>query len=81
MALLRKSFPQKLPPSSALDSNLNRHCYDFNRKVFRHVVKYPEAKTSNAINITLTYGYDIGISSKWNNYVHYFNPADLSGSE
>jgi len=39
--------------------------------------KYPEAKTSNSINITLIYGFDIGIASKWNSYVHSYDAADL----
>lgn len=52
------------------------------RKLAKVVIfEYPEAKKLNSINITLIYGYDIGISSKWNSYVHSFDSADLLGSE
>ncbi|NQZ90185.1 MAG: RDD family protein [Colwellia sp.] len=42
---------------------------------------YPESLNKNMIQVTLTYGYDIGIASKWNSYNHQFNPQDIIGSE
>lgn len=42
---------------------------------------YPESLNKNLIQVTLTYGYDIGIASKWNSYNHRFNPQELKGSE
>ncbi|MBA6296070.1 RDD family protein [Colwellia sp. MB02u-9] len=42
---------------------------------------YPESLNKNLIQVTLTYGYDIGIASKWNSYNHQFNPQELKGSE
>jgi uncharacterized RDD family membrane protein YckC len=42
---------------------------------------YPESLNKNLIQVTLTYGYDIGIASKWNSYTHQFNPQELKGSE
>ena len=41
------------------------------------VVNYPELINRNALNINLTYGYDIGISSKWSSHVYRFNPDEL----
>jgi len=40
---------------------------------------YPESLNKNLIQVTLTYGYDIGIASKWNSYNHQFNPQELKG--
>lgn len=42
---------------------------------------HPESRNKNLIQVTLTYGYDIGIASKWNSYNHQFNPQELNGSE
>jgi hypothetical protein len=42
---------------------------------------YPEALNKNLIQVTLTYGYDIGITSKWNSYNHSFNPKEIDVSE
>lgn len=42
---------------------------------------YPESKNKDLIQVTLSYGYDIGIASKWYNYNHQFNPQLLEGSE
>lgn len=42
---------------------------------------YPDSINKNLIQVTLTYGYDIGIASKWNNYNHQFNPQELMNSE
>lgn len=42
---------------------------------------YPESLNKNLIQVTLTYGYDIGIASKWNSYNHQFNPQELNGSK
>lgn len=41
------------------------------------VQHYPEAKQTDAIKITLAYGYDIGIASKWNSYTLTFDPETL----
>lgn len=41
------------------------------------VQHYPEAKQTDAINITLAYGYDIGIASKWDSYTLSFDPKTL----
>lgn len=38
---------------------------------------FPDVKNKDAINITLSYGYDIGIWSQWYNHTHVFNPAEL----
>jgi hypothetical protein len=42
---------------------------------------YADAKNKNVIQITLTYGYDLGIWSKWFNHTHVFKPADLQATE
>jgi len=42
---------------------------------------YPESLNKNLIQVTLTYGYDIGIASKWNSYNHQFNPKEIKASE
>jgi len=42
---------------------------------------YPESLNKNMIQVTLTYGYDIGIASKWNSYNHQFNPQAIENSE
>lgn len=42
---------------------------------------YPEALNKNLIQVTLTYGYDIGIASKWNSHNHQFDPNEIKVSE
>lgn len=55
---------------------------DFARKLASMVVKnYPETKNKDALRITLTYGYDIGIWSQWSNHTHDFNPGEFAGAE
>lgn len=38
---------------------------------------FPEAYDKDVIGITLVYGYDIGIFSRWNNYQYNFNPLEI----
>lgn len=45
------------------------------------MANYADAKNKNVIQITLTYGYDIGIWSRWFNFTHAFKPADLQVAE
>jgi uncharacterized RDD family membrane protein YckC len=45
------------------------------------MTNYADAKNKNLIQITLTYGFDIGIWSQWSNYTHVFKPADLQVTE
>ena len=45
------------------------------------IANYPEALQKDTVQITLTYGYDIGISSKWYNHPHRFDPRDIQGAE
>ncbi|MEZ9426533.1 RDD family protein [Vibrio lentus] len=45
------------------------------------IYTYPESLNKNLIKVTLTYGYDIGIASKWNSYNYKFNPQELKSSE
>ena len=42
---------------------------------------YPEALNKSLIQVTLTYGYDIGIASKWNSHNHQFDPNEIKVSE
>lgn len=42
---------------------------------------YPESLQKDVVQINLTYGYDIGITSLWRNHAHRFNPKDLGGHE
>ena len=42
---------------------------------------YPEAINKDTIQIILTYGYDIGIASKWSSYTHNFDPDDFQSAE
>jgi uncharacterized RDD family membrane protein YckC len=42
---------------------------------------YPESLSKNLIQVTLTYGYDIGIASKWISYNHRFDPNEIMVSE
>jgi uncharacterized RDD family membrane protein YckC len=41
----------------------------------------PASRDKDIIQVTLIYGYDIGIASKWNSYVHQFYPQELLGLE
>lgn len=41
---------------------------------------YPQAAQLDTINITFTYGYDTGIWSSWQRYVHQFTVADFYDS-
>jgi len=45
------------------------------------IAKYPEATNKDTIQIILTYGYDIGISSKWYSHTHNFDPSELKSGE
>ena len=55
---------------------------NFARKLAAIVVKnYPETKNKDALRITLTYGYDIGIWSQWSNHTYDFNPGEFAGAE
>lgn len=45
------------------------------------IANYPEALERDNIQIILTYGYDIGIASKWSSHVYSFNPHDIQDSE
>lgn len=38
---------------------------------------HSEAVEKEVIRVTLSYGYDIGIASKWKNHVYNFNPKEL----
>ena len=42
---------------------------------------YPEALNKSLSQVTLTYGYDIGIASKWNSHNHQFDPNEIKVSE
>ncbi|MCP3674686.1 MAG: RDD family protein [Gammaproteobacteria bacterium] len=55
---------------------------EFARHLATIVVKnYPETMNKDALRITLTYGYDIGIWSQWLNHTHDFNPSEFAGEE
>lgn len=55
---------------------------DTAKQLAQTIIKtYPESLNKNLIQVTLTYGYDIGIASKWNSYNHQFNPQELKDSE
>jgi len=41
------------------------------------VLKFPDLQNIDNIQLTLTYGYDIGIWSYWKNQIHTFRPEDL----
>lgn len=42
------------------------------------ISNYTGAETKDIIQVTLTYGYDIGIWSFWRNYNHKFTPNNLN---
>lgn len=44
-------------------------------------MKLPEALNKDTLQITLAYGYDIGIWSWWSNYTHEFDPKEFAGSD
>jgi uncharacterized RDD family membrane protein YckC len=55
---------------------------EFARHLATIVVKnYPEARNKDALRITLTYGYDIGIWSQWTSHAHDFNPREFVSVE
>jgi uncharacterized RDD family membrane protein YckC len=45
------------------------------------IANYPQALQKDTIQITLTYGYDIGITSSWSNHAHNFNPREIQSTE
>ncbi len=45
------------------------------------ITHYPEVRNKDAIQIILTYGYDIGIGSKWLNRTYSFDPDELQSTE
>ncbi len=45
------------------------------------IANYPDAINKDTIQIILTYGYDIGIASKWSSYTHNFDPDELQSVE
>ncbi|WP_413701977.1 hypothetical protein ACLKMH_10890 [Psychromonas sp. KJ10-10] len=56
--------------------------FDTAKQLAQTIIKtYPESLNKNLIQVTLKYGYDIGIVSKWNSYNYQFNPKELNGSE
>jgi hypothetical protein len=42
---------------------------------------YPESLNKDVIQVTLTYGYDIGITSMWNKHNYTFSPDEFNVSE
>lgn len=55
---------------------------EFARRLAAIVVKnYSETMNKDALRITLTYGYDIGIWSQWSNHTHHFNPTEFADAE
>jgi uncharacterized RDD family membrane protein YckC len=38
---------------------------------------YPESTDKDILQVTLIYGYNIGIASKWKNFSHQFDPKEL----
>ena len=55
---------------------------EFARKLAAIVARhYPEAVNKDAIRVTLTYGYDIGIWSQWSSHTHDFNPGEFTGAK
>ena len=45
------------------------------------IENYPEARNKDVIQITLSYGYDIGIWSQWSYHDHNFIPSELQSAE
>ncbi|WP_247688737.1 RDD family protein [Pseudoalteromonas sp. MMG012] len=55
---------------------------DVAKQLAQIIIKnYPESLNKDWVRVTLIYGYDIGITSKWNSHNHQFNPQELAGSE
>ena len=42
------------------------------------IANYPQAQDKDSLQITLSYGYDIGIWSVWYNYTHAFDPHTIN---
>ena len=57
------------------DANLAKHIAQI------IITTYPESLEKDVIQVTLIYGYDIGITSNWNSFNHVFNPQDLNALE
>jgi uncharacterized RDD family membrane protein YckC len=65
--------------AQAVLSSNNVSDVELARKLAAIVVKnYPETMNKDALRITLTYGYDIGIWSQWSNHTHDFNPGEFT---
>ncbi|MDP6967552.1 MAG: RDD family protein [Gammaproteobacteria bacterium] len=64
-----------LASNNVVDSEFAQHLANI---VVQH---YPEAKQTDAIKITLAYGYDIGIWSQWYRYTRTFDPNALGSME
>lgn len=47
----------------------------------RVVEVYPGALETDVIQVTLIYGYDIGIASQWTTYDHNFSPDTLQPAQ
>lgn len=68
--------------AQAIISSNNVGDVELARKLATIVIKsYPEAMNKDALRITLTYGYDIGIWSQWLNHTHDFNPSEFADVE
>lgn len=68
--------------AQAFLSSNNVSDVDLARKLATIVVKnYPESKNKDALRITLTYGYDIGIWYQWVSHTHDFNPDEFASVE
>lgn len=51
---------------------------EFARKLASEIIViYPEIKNKNIFQITLIYGYDVGIWSSWNRFNYKFDPIKL----
>lgn len=66
-ALLRKDDTANKALARALAENI--------------VTTYPESLNKDVIQVTLVYGYDIGIASNWSRYSHPFDPSALKKTE
>jgi uncharacterized RDD family membrane protein YckC len=68
--------------AQAVLSSNNVGDVEFARQLASIVVKnHPETMNKDALRVTLTYGYDIGIWSQWSNHTHDFNPSEFAGAE
>lgn len=60
----------------------NIHDAKFARRLATTLIEaYPEALEKDSIQITLIYGYDIGIAEKWARNTHRFAPSDIISAE